>query len=43
MVERVRRSDGNKFYGCPNFPKCTETAPHEDTEDDLNDDWHHNS
>lgn len=32
MVERTRRSDGQKFYGCPNFPRCTETEEHEDTD-----------
>lgn len=30
MVERTRRSDGRKFYGCPNWPNCDETAEHED-------------
>lgn len=24
--------DGKPFYGCPNYPSCTEMAPHEDTE-----------
>lgn len=32
MVERTRKSDGEKFYGCPNWPKCDETADHEDTD-----------
>lgn len=32
MVTRTRRSDGEKFYGCPNFPRCDETADHEDTD-----------
>lgn len=32
MVERTRRADGKKFYGCPNWPRCDETAEHEDEE-----------
>jgi hypothetical protein len=33
MVLRRRKVDGHPFYGCPKFPRCSETAPHED--DDL--------
>ncbi len=27
MVLRVRRRDGNKFYGCSRFPRCKGTKP----------------
>lgn len=31
MVERRNNTgDGSKFYGCPNWPTCDETADHED-------------
>ena len=32
MVERKRKIDGKPFYGCPRFPRCSETATHEDEE-----------
>ncbi len=32
MVERTRRDNGEKFYGCIHWPRCTETADHEDTD-----------
>lgn len=35
MVERTNRQTGQKFYGCKNYPKCDETAHHEDEEDDC--------
>lgn len=34
MVERTARSTGKKFYGCIHWPRCTETAEHEDEEDE---------
>lgn len=30
MVERINKRWGSKFYGCPNYPQCDETAEHED-------------
>ncbi len=27
MVMRQRRSDGHAFYGCTNYPACTQTLP----------------
>lgn len=27
MVLRQSKKDGNRFYGCPNFPRCRHTAP----------------
>jgi ssDNA-binding Zn-finger/Zn-ribbon topoisomerase 1 len=30
MIDRTRRSDGKKFYGCPNWPQCDNTEIHED-------------
>jgi len=32
MVERTRKSDGKKFYGCKNWPKCDEAEEHEDAD-----------
>lgn len=30
MIERTRRSDGSKFYGCRNFHQCRNTSNHEE-------------
>lgn len=27
MVVRQSRQDGSRFYGCPNYPRCRQTAP----------------
>lgn len=27
MVERRRKVDGKRFYGCRNFPRCSNTEP----------------
>ena len=40
MVERTRRSDGKKFYGCPNWPRCDETETHEDTDTETFGDYY---
>lgn len=34
MVEKRNNTTLKKFYGCPNYPACTETAQHEDGEHD---------
>lgn len=31
MRERTNSATGEKFYGCPNYPTCDETASHEDS------------
>ena len=31
-VERTNKRWGTKFYGCKNWPKCGETAEHEDAD-----------
>lgn len=30
FVLRTSRKDGNKFYGCSNYPNCRETAPYQE-------------
>jgi ssDNA-binding Zn-finger/Zn-ribbon topoisomerase 1 len=45
MVERSRRADGNKFWGCPTYPKCDGTRnarpgdfveqPHTESKEEL--------
>ena len=34
LIKRKNKTDGSKFIGCTNYPKCTYTQPDETQNDD---------